>query len=255
MNNDQNNIFNNISANNNTNEGTPVGTTNTNNQNNLQQDSSSVLNIPTAPSVTSNENATTLNSVPQNNAGTEMKINNPGPFDIGFNSENNNTQPINSNLNTIETNNTQMVNNNVAATQSNTEQPKVNNGINNNQTQMNNNVNNNFYQEDTSVVPVKKWLGLIALSIIPLVNLIVLIVKAIDKNGNKNISNYAKAQLLFSLIVSIVSIILVIVAFSLYLGMTKDIVDKAEDHINNNYNDGYDYNYGYDNNDYYYSFD
>lgn len=118
MNNDQNNIFSNMSTNNNTNGVTPG----INNQ--------SIPNTPTVASTSSVDNATTLNSVSQNSTETEMKIGSPGPFDIGFDS-NNNVQPINSDLKPNNNTNSQMetnqiVNNTVTPTQSNIEQSQIN---------------------------------------------------------------------------------------------------------------------------------
>lgn len=90
-------------------------------------------------------------------------------------------------------------------------------------------------EEDSNIVPVKKYLGYMILFSIPLVGFVMLIVKACSKN-DKNISNYAKAQLLLVVIMTVLSIIITVL-------ITVFILNVGGNSISNTY---YNSNYSYD---------
>ncbi len=69
-------------------------------------------------------------------------------------------------------------------------------------------------QNTTEVVSVKRWLGTLALLIIPIANIVLLFIWAFDKETNKNKSNFAKAYLIFLAIV----IGFYIIIFVLFIG-------------------------------------
>lgn len=71
------------------------------------------------------------------------------------------------------------------------------------------------------VMKVSEWLLTIFLLGIPLVNIILLIVWAVDKAGNPNRSNYAKAVLVFIAI----AFVLYLVIFGFALGMVSGLSD------------------------------
>lgn len=147
-------------------------------------------------------------SVPQgtnqnlNSTIPELKIESASPFDIGIASpaapsiETPTSQTVPStpiateNSNPMTSTTTESVPN--AVPQSNT--PPLTNDITSAPT------------SNDDVVSVGKYLGHMILFAIPIVGFIMLIVKAVDKK-DKNISNYAKAQLLFAVIIAIISVI------------------------------------------------
>lgn len=114
-----------------------------------------------------------------------------------------------------------------------------NNTITNHQNQstvVNKNVINNNYEmyNKEEVVSVKKYLVLNLLFAIPIVGLIMLIVKAFDKNTNKNISNYAKSMLIWYLIVFVISFvftILISVLMESYNSKVKNATNQIKDNI------------------------
>lgn len=100
----------------------------------------------------------------------------------------------------------------------NTSQPVVNDNLTNNLNVGNATVQTNSPSKTTvscdsndNIVSVGKYIGYIILFSIPIVGLIMLIVKALDKK-DKNISNLARAQLLIGLVV-VVLVVLVFVVF------------------------------------------
>ena len=114
-----------------------------------------------------------------------------------------------------------------------------NNTINNAQNQstvgIKNEINKN-YETDTKeeVVSVKKYLVLNLLFAIPVVGLIMLIVKAFEKNTNKNISNYAKSMLIWYLIVFVISFVFTILISVLvvsYNSKVKNSTNQIKDNI------------------------
>ncbi len=96
-------------------------------------------------------------------------------------------------------------------------------------------INNNYDTNNKEeVVSVKKYLVLNLLFAIPIVGLIMLIVKAFDKNTNKNISNYAKSMLIWYLIVFIISFvftILISVLMVSYNSKIKNVTNQIKDNI------------------------
>ena len=99
-------------------------------------------------------------------------------------------------------------------------------------------------KEMAEVVSVKRYMMYIILFSIPVVGLIVLIVKFFDKN-DKNISNYAKAQLLLSLIGAVIGVIMLIF-LSTYI--VPNIIDELD--YSDAYEEGYEFDFG-DIEDYY----
>lgn len=96
----------------------------------------------------------------------------------------------------------------------------------------------NENKEIAEVVSVKRYLLYIILFSIPVVGLIVLIVKFFDKE-DKNISNYAKAQLLLSLIGFVVGMIMISL-LSIYV--VPNIIDELD--YSDAYSDGYEFDFG-----------
>ena len=96
----------------------------------------------------------------------------------------------------------------------------------------------NKNKEIAEVVSVKRYLLYIILFSIPVVGLIVLIVKFFDKE-DKNISNYAKAQLLLSLIGFVVGMIMISL-LSIYV--VPNIIDELD--YSDAYSDGYEFDFG-----------
>lgn len=220
--------------------------------------------VPPVNSDNSNVGITQTNNNPMdmfsNNTNT---INTPSNnIDLGINNNINsvpnipttpiNSEPVSSVNNVVMNNQTESINN-IPVNQENNSNTSINNQATNINPTVNNQIDNKPIQNDNSddnnsVASVKDFLVYNLLCCIPLVGFIIMLVKAFGSKANKNISNLAKAQLILSIIGSVVSILLIVGFFGLYIGMNKKVVDKAEEHINNNYNDVYDY-------DNYYSFD
>ena len=76
----------------------------------------------------------------------------------------------------------------------------------------------NISHSDEHVVSCVKYLGYLFLFIIPVVGFIMMIVKSLDKK-DKNISNFAKAMLIFSILIAVLIVILTFV-FSFMTGVT-----------------------------------
>lgn len=91
--------------------------------------------------------------------------------------------------------------------------------------------------DGAEVVSVFKWLGLMILFVIPVVGPIMLLVKAFGKEKNKTIKNYARAQLLFSVIISILAVVITIAMIAVGF-------ESATSGIGSNYN-SYNSYYGY----------
>ena len=98
--------------------------------------------------------------------------------------------------------------------------------------------NNSNSSSNDNIVSVKKYLGHLFLFVIPVVGFILLIVKAVD-NKDKNITNYARAQLLFA---GILTVILVIISIIAGISITNSISDSVNDSY---YDISNDYNYDY----------
>ena len=99
-------------------------------------------------------------------------------------------------------------------------------------------------KEMAEVVSVKRYMLYIILFSIPVIGLVVLIVKFFDKS-DKNISNYAKAQLLLSLIGAVIGVIM-LGLLSVYV--VPNIMDELD--YSDAYEEGYEFNFG-DIEDYY----
>lgn len=89
--------------------------------------------------------------------------------------------------------------------------------------------------DGAEVVSVFKWLGLMILFVIPVVGPIMLLVKAFGKEKNKTIKNYARAQLLLSVIACILMIVLFVAMFAVGFGSAIDSMGTSS------YNSYYDY--------------
>lgn len=123
--------------------------------------------------------------------------------------------------------NTNNINNNVGDINSNIGSA---NGSNNNaQTNQTTEFGNN--DNMAPVVSVKRFLGYIILFMIPVLGFIMLIVKALDKK-DKNISNYAKAQLLMSLISVVLMVVLVLVVSLMISKLTPSVTQYVDQQWN-----------------------
>ena len=132
----------------------------------------------------------TINSVvssDQVNSNQELKIDNPSPFDIGVMATpvENITTKTNSLVKEISTDSI------LADTTPFTNESG--------------NVNSN----QDEIVSVGKYLGYIILFMIPILGFIMIVVKSLSNKENKNISNFAKAQLILSLVVAIIMTVFV----------------------------------------------
>lgn len=127
-----------------------------------------------------------------NASSSQLNLENSSPFDIGVNA------PISTNLS------------NVNAPQGGMSTiPVVNNSnVDNNKVSDINIVQSNNISDD--VVSVKTYVINMILFSIPLVGFIVLLIRAFD-NKNKSLSNFAKAYLLFGVIMCIVFVLLIFV--------------------------------------------
>lgn len=186
-----------------TNEVTSITNSNqaNNNQNTIipnQNPSNSVNNnanntIGLNSSSLSNQSQLTTSSQP------EIKLETTTPFDIGINSVNTNqaaTQmTLSENIKTIT--NDMEENKNLSSEVTSTNQPLTNS-----------NITNDINNSNDNIVSVGSYLGHILLFSIPLIGFVMLLVKAFGSKNNKNISNFAKAQLLLSVIIVVLSMVI-----------------------------------------------
>lgn len=186
-----------------TNEVTSITNSNqaNNNQNTIipnQNPSNSVNNnanntIGLNSSNLSNQSQLTTSSQP------DIKLETTTPFDIGINSVNTNqaaTQMMMSeNIKNIT--NGMEENKNLSSEVTSTNQPLTNS-----------NITNDMNNSNDNIVSVGSYLGHILLFSIPLIGFVMLLVKAFGSKSNKNISNFAKAQLLLSVIVVVLSMVI-----------------------------------------------
>lgn len=78
-------------------------------------------------------------------------------------------------------------------------------------------------QIDNSVMTIKDWLITMLITAIPLVGIIMLFVWAFSDGTNVNKSNYAKASLIWLVIVAVLSILFVIMFFGIIFGSANEI--------------------------------
>lgn len=76
---------------------------------------------------------------------------------------------------------------------------------------------------DNSVMTIKDWLITMLITAIPLVGIVMLFVWAFSDGTNVNKSNYAKATLIWFVIVAIISIIFAIMFFGLIFSGANEI--------------------------------
>lgn len=147
----------------------------------------------------------------------ELKLDSSSPFDIGVSNFQNDS------LNSMMPNQSSNLNqNNVTPIAP----VNLNNGEQENNLQSNGGVstsnssvvNNSVSSTSDNVVSVGKYLLHMILFSIPLVGFIMVIVKVFDKK-DKNISNYAKAQLLFVIIMVVIGIIISVVFSALLVNL------------------------------------
>ena len=219
--------------------------------NNINVNDSSLNSGIVADNTSLETNNVSLNEAVNNNNNIAFDlagVSAPGTNDI----PNNNVNTIasveqNNNLtnNSALENNNALTNNMNSLSDSQTSQQQVNN------TELKPQIDNNNVSNDSEVVSVKKYLGYIVLFSIPVVGIIMLIVKALDKK-DKNISNFAKAQLLLSLIITVIVTVLSIA----FAGMIATVITGAFNERQNNTNDGYvDYDDDFDDEDNIYDVD
>lgn len=151
------------------------------------------------PEMTSNANKLSASGPTQNlNAPVpELKIDSVSPFDIGIGGST--TEPI-QNVATISSKpdipNNQITNVETAPTTTMSNNTPLTNEVLSDQTS----------SSGDHVVSVGKYLGNMILFAIPIIGFIMLLVKAFDKK-DKNISNFAKAYLLLTVILGIIFIV------------------------------------------------
>lgn len=187
------------------------------------------------------------NSTPEVN-NQNVNVESVSPFDIGLGTTNNVSgiqtnsttmsvdNNINQNVNMVMQDESNNVNNDIKQPDS-----LVSENLGNNQVStLNNNQDNNKLDNSDNIVSVWKYLGHILLFSIPLVGIIMLFVKAFGDKKDKNISNFAKAQLILCAIGVVVAIIFMIISFAAVGSMINNINDNANSYIDYN-----DYTYDY----------
>lgn len=144
------------------------------------------------------------NEIPNNNNNNNMIQDNSNSI-LAFDLPGSNTSTLDSTSPSNDTN----VQNNSGIVQVEGEQSTIDTSVN----------NQSFVSNNTTgfsdVVSVGKYLGYFFLFAIPVIGFIMLVVKAFDKK-DKNISNFAKAQLLFGVIVGAVAIVLSIIFIAMF---------------------------------------
>ncbi len=180
--------------------------------------------IPGGVTPVNNDNPTPVSAPVVENT---VSADEPLGFDLP--SANSNVSPAdnNTNLNTSVS-----LTNEVVASTSNTETTIPVNPDTNNDS-----VSQSSYSNSSSDVSVGTYLGHMFLFSIPFVGFILLIVKAFDKK-NKNISNWAKSMLLYSLILTVITVVI-----SILLIVVAGV--KVTDVLNNGGNNSSDYTYDY----------
>ena len=115
--------------------------------------------------------------------------------------------------------------------------------------------NDSNVSDDHQVVGIGTYVGILILTMIPVIGIIVLIAKALDKK-NKNVSNFAKAQLILmfiaTLFVTVLTIILSSVAPNIITNIAnafsnEESVNYVEDDSNDYTDDDITYDNSYDN--------
>ena len=182
------------------------GTSNQNveNQNNQVNPTPTITPQPQqiTPTIVMPESKDSSMSAPQqpiSNAPKELKLDSSSPFDIGV------SAPLSTAIN-ITTPQTPIS----QPTQSSTITPiPVTNNNNDTETkpQQDINIKEPTTQSTDNVVSVGTYLIHIILFSIPVIGLILLIVKALDKK-NKNLSNFAKAQLILVVIATVIMVVI-----------------------------------------------
>ena len=182
------------------------GTNNQNveNQNNQVNPTPTITPQPQqiTPTIVMPESKDSSMSAPQqpiSNAPKELKLDSSSPFDIGV------SAPLSTAIN-ITTPQTPIS----QPTQSSTITPiPVTNNNNDTETkpQQDINIKEPTTQSTDNVVSVGTYLIHIILFSIPVIGLILLIVKALDKK-NKNLSNFAKAQLILAIIATVIMVVI-----------------------------------------------
>ena len=182
------------------------GTNNQNveNQNNQVNPTPTITPQPQqiTPTIVMPESKDSSMSAPQqpiSNAPKELKLDSSSPFDIGV------SAPLSTAIN-ITTPQTPIS----QPTQSSTITPiPVTNNNNDTETkpQQDINIKEPTTQSTDNAVSVGTYLIHIILFSIPVIGLILLIVKALDKK-NKNLSNFAKAQLILAIIATVIMVVI-----------------------------------------------
>ena len=182
------------------------GTSNQNveNQNNQVNPTPTITPQPQqiTPTIVMPESKDSSMSAPQqpiSNAPKDLKLESSSPFDIGV------SAPLSTAIN-ITTPQTPIS----QPTQSSTITPipvTNNNNDTENKPQQDINIKEPTTQSTDNVVSVGTYLIHIILFSIPVIGLILLIVKALDKK-NKNLSNFAKAQLILAIIATVIMVVI-----------------------------------------------
>lgn len=151
-----------------------------------------------------------------NNSSLDFNANNNPSFNnLNMNTQTNTSVDVNSNLNNMVQPSLKSVNDTINFEGDNIGvSPLSTNGDNVGVVKNDSNVSDNKEEVKEEVVSVKKYLIHMLLCCIPLVGIIILIMRALDRK-DKNISNLARAQLLISAIVVLLSVVMMFVIGSL----------------------------------------
>lgn len=74
-------------------------------------------------------------------------------------------------------------------------------------------------KEMAPVISTKEWLIMLLILMLPIVNIIMLIIWALDEEANTNKSNFAKAHLIWMAIGLILSSLFFVLTFGLFMAM------------------------------------
>lgn len=198
---------------------------------------------------TNSEASGVINATPNSTtvpmSSQELKVESSNPFDIGIGPSTSNVDPEKTQIITpitpIDNNVNNGFNNQNSINNMNTVNSQAINNNLGNATPLSSESSNNISSDSDNIVSVSKYMLHMLLFAIPIVGFVMLLVKAFSKKENKNISNYAKAQLLFSIIITVIVVVVsVVFGTAIYTKITDEVTGQSND-----YNYQYDYNYNY----------
>lgn len=101
----------------------------------------------------------------------------------------------------------------------------------NNQNYANQQQMNNGHMDDMAdkkPVSIGEWILIEIIMLVPIVNLIVLLIWALDENVNKSKSNFCKAKLIMMVATTVIGIILVVIAIAMVGSLTHGIMRMSQ---------------------------